>query len=63
MTKTRSTTKQSKKPITKSTETKTIAVPKHLIELITFLHEAKKIQYDLTKELLNRMENDNSTSQ
>ncbi len=60
MTKTRSTTiKQNKKP----TETKTITIPKHLIELITFLHEANKIQYDLTKELLNRMENDNSTNQ
>ncbi len=63
MTKTRSTTKQNKKPITKSTETKTIAIPKHLIELITFLHEANKIQYDLTKELLSRMENDDSTIQ
>jgi hypothetical protein len=64
MTRTRSKTiKQNKKPITKSTETKTIAIPKHLIELITFLHEANKIQFDLTKELLNRMENDNSTNQ
>ncbi len=63
MTKTRSTTKQNKKPITKSTETKTKAIPKHLIELITFLHEANKIQYDLTKELLSRMENDDSTIQ
>jgi hypothetical protein len=64
MTKTRSTTiKQTKKPITKSTETKTIAIPKHLIKLITFLHEANKIQFDLTKELLSRMENDNSTNQ
>jgi hypothetical protein len=64
MTKTRSTTiKQNKKPIEKSTETKTIAIPKHLIELITFLHEANKIQFDLTKELLNRMENDNSINQ
>ena len=63
MTKTRSTTKQNKKPITKSTETKTIAIPKHLIELITLLHEANKIQFDLTKELLNRMEDDNSTNQ
>jgi hypothetical protein len=57
MTKTRSTTsKQTKKHITKPTETKTIVIPKHLIELITFLHEANKIQFDLTKELLNRME-------
>jgi hypothetical protein len=64
MTKTRSTTvKQTKKPITKSTETKTIAIPKHLIELITFLHEANKIQFDLTKELLNRMKDDNSNNQ
>jgi hypothetical protein len=64
MTKTRSTTsKQAKKPITKSTETKTIVIPKHLIELITFLHEANKIQFDLTKELLSRMEDDNSTNQ
>jgi hypothetical protein len=64
MTKTRSTTsKLTKKPITKSTETKTIIIPKHLIELITFLHEANKIQFDLTKELLNRMEDDNSTNQ
>ncbi len=64
MTKTRSTTiKQNKKLKTKSIETKTIAIPKHLIELISFLHEANKIQYDLTKELLSRMENDNSTNQ
>ena len=32
------------------------------IELITFLHEANKIQFDLTKELLNRMENDTLTN-
>jgi hypothetical protein len=64
MTKTRSSTsKQTKKPITKSTEIKTIVIPKHLIELITFLHEANKIQFDLTKELLSRMENDDSTNQ
>ncbi len=63
MTKSRSTTKQVKKPITKSTETKIIVIPKHLIELITFLHEANKIQFDLTKELLSRMENDDSTNQ
>jgi hypothetical protein len=64
MTKTRSTTsKQTKKPIKKSTETKTIVIPKHLIELITFLQLANKIQFDLTKELLNRMENDDSTNQ
>jgi hypothetical protein len=64
MTKTRSTTiKQNNKPKTKSTETKTIAIPKHLIELITFLHEANKIQFDLTKELLSRMEDDNTNKQ
>jgi hypothetical protein len=64
MTKTRSTTiKQNSKPTTKPTETKVIAIPKHLIELITFLHEANKIQFDLTKELLSRMENDNSNNQ
>ena len=64
MTKTRSiTSKQAQKPKTKLTETKIIAIPKHLIELITFLHEANKIQFDLTKELLTRMENDNSDSQ
>jgi hypothetical protein len=64
MTKTRSTTiKHNKKLTTKSTETKSIAIPKHLIELISFLHEANKIQFDLTKELLSRMENDNSTNQ
>ncbi len=64
MTKTRSTTiKQNKKLITKYTETKTISIPKHLIELISFLHEANKIQFNLTKELLSRMENDNSTNQ
>jgi hypothetical protein len=64
MTKTRSTTtKQNSKPTTKPTETKTIAIPKHLIELITFLHEANKIQFDLTRELLTRMENDNSNNQ
>jgi hypothetical protein len=64
MTKTRSTTtKQKSKPTTKPTETKTIAIPKHLIELITFLHEANKIQFDLTRELLTRMENDNSNNQ
>jgi hypothetical protein len=64
MTKTRSTTaKQNSKLKTKSTETKIIIIPKHLIELITFLHEANKIQFDLTKELLSRMEDDNSTKQ
>ena len=64
MTKTRSTTiKQNSKPKTKPTETKIITIPKHLIELITFLHEANKIQFDLTKELLSRMEDDNSTNQ
>ncbi len=64
MTKTRSTTaKQNNKPKTKLTETKIITLPKHLIELITFLHEANKIQFDLTKELLSRMEDDNSTNQ
>jgi hypothetical protein len=64
MTKTRSTTtKQNSKPTTKPTETETIAIPKHLIELITFLHEANKIQFDLTRELLTRMENDNSNNQ
>ncbi len=63
MTKTRSTTaKQDSKPKTKHTETK-ITIPKHLIELMTLLHEANKIQFDLTKELLNRMEDDNSTNQ
>ncbi len=64
MTKTRSTTaKQNSKPKTKTTETKVIAIPKHLIELITLLHEANKIQFDLTKELLSRMEDDKSTNQ
>ncbi len=64
MTKTRSTTiKQNKKPKTRPTETKIIAIPKHLIELITFLHEANKIQFDLTKELLSRMEDDNTNKQ
>ncbi len=64
MTKTRSATiKQNSKPTTKSTEIKTIAIPKHLIELIKFLHEANKIQFDLTKELLSRMEDDKSTNQ
>ena len=61
MTKTRSKTiKQNSTLKTKSTKTKTIAIPQHLIELITFLHEANKIQFDLTKELLNRMEDDKS---
>ncbi len=64
MTKTRSTTaKQNSKPKTKLSKTKKIAIPKDLIELITFLHEANKIQFDLTKELLSRMEDDNSTNQ
>ncbi len=64
MTKTRSTTtKQNSKPTTKSTEIKTIALPKHLIKLITFLHEANKIQFDLTKELLSRMKDDKSINQ
>ncbi len=64
MTKTRSTTAtQNSKPKTNPTETKIIAIPKHLIELITFLHEANKIQFDLTKELLSRMEDDKSTNQ
>ncbi len=50
MTKTRSTTaKQNSKPRTKPAETKIIAIPKHLIELITFLHEANKIQFDHKK--------------
>jgi hypothetical protein len=64
MTKTRSiTAKQNNKPTTKSTEIKTIVIPKHLIELITFLHEANKIQFNLTKELLSRMEDDKSINQ
>ena len=64
MTKTRSTTaKQHSKPKTTPTETKVITIPKHLIELITFLHEANKIQFDLTKELLSRMEDDKSANQ
>jgi hypothetical protein len=64
MTKTRSTTaKQNSTTKTKATETKVIAIPKHLIELITFLHEANKIQFDLTKELLSRMEDGNSINQ
>ena len=64
MTKTRSTTaKQNNKPKTKSTEIKTIVIPKHLIDLISFLHEANKIQFDLTKELLSRMEDDKSINQ
>ncbi len=64
MTKTRSKTiKQNSSPKTKTTEIKTIAIPKHLIELITFLHEANKIQFDLTKELLSRMEDDNTNKQ
>ena len=59
MTRTRSTTaKQNSKPKTKTTETKVILLPKDLIELITLLHEANKIQFDLTKELLSRMEDD-----
>ena len=63
MTKTRSTTaRQNSKPNTKS-KTKVITIPKHLIELITFLHEANKIQFDLTKELLSRMEDDKSANQ
>ncbi len=64
MTKTRSKTiKQNNTPKKKLTETKTITIPKHLIELITFLHEANKIQFDLTKELLSRMEDDNTNKQ
>ena len=64
MTKTRSKTiKQNSTPKPKPTEKKTIAIPKHLIELITFLHEANKIQFDLTKELLNRMKDDKSINQ
>ncbi len=64
MTKTRSTTaRQNNKPKTKLTETKIITIPQHLIELITFLHEANKIQFDLTKELLSRMKYDKSTNQ
>ncbi len=64
MTKTRpTTTKQNSKPKTKPTETKVITIPKHLIELITFLHEANKIQFDLTKELLSRMKDDKSIHQ
>jgi hypothetical protein len=63
MTKTRSATKQNNKLTTKSTEIKTIVIPKHLIELIAFLHQANKIQFDLTKELLDRMKDDKSTNQ
>jgi hypothetical protein len=64
MTKTRSKTiKQNNTSKTKPTETKIISIPKHLIELITFLHEANKIQFDLTKELLSRMEDDNTNKQ
>jgi hypothetical protein len=63
MTKTRSATKQNNKPTTKSTEIKTIVIPQHLIELITFLHQANKIQFDLTKELLDRMKDDTSINQ
>jgi hypothetical protein len=63
MTKTRSATKQNNKPTTKSSEIKTIVIPTHLIQLITFLHEANKIQFDLTKELLDRMKDDTSTNQ
>ncbi len=64
MTKTRSTTiKQNNKLKTKPIETKVIAIPKHLIELITFLHEANKIQFNLTKELLSRMKDDNTNKQ
>jgi hypothetical protein len=64
MTKTRSeTARQNQKPTTKSQKIHTILVPKDFIELITFLHEANKIQFDLTKELLNRMENDRSTNE
>ena len=64
MTKTRSTTaNRNSKPKTKTAETKIIAIPKHLIELIAFLHEANKIQFDLTKELLSRMEDDKSINQ
>ncbi len=64
MTKTRSTTaRQNSKTKTKPTETKVIVMPKDLIELITFLHEANKIQFDLTKELLSRMEDDQSINQ
>jgi hypothetical protein len=63
MTKTRSKTNtQIKKPTAKSQKIQTISVPKEFIELITFLHEANKIQFNLTKELLNRMENDTSTN-
>ncbi len=64
MTITRSTiTKHNNKLKTKPTETKIIAIPKQLIELITFLHEANKIQFDLTKERLIRMEDDNTNKQ
>ncbi len=64
MTKTRSiTAKQNSKPKTKPTETKIITIPKHLIELITLLNEANKIQFDLTREFLNRMEDDKSVNQ
>ena len=63
MTKTRSATKQYNKPTTKSSEIKTIVIPTHLIQLITFLHEDNKIQFDLTKELLDRMKDDKLTNQ
>jgi hypothetical protein len=64
MTKTRSSTAKNKRTIKmKPQKIQTIQFPKEFIKLITLLHEANKIQFDFTEELLNKMENDNSTNQ
>jgi len=56
MTKTRSETTSKNKVSTKTIKpSNKILAQTEIIELITFLHEANQIQFDLTKELLKRL--------
>jgi len=56
MTKTRSETSSKNKVSTKTIKpSNKILAQTEIIELITFLHEANQIQFDLTKELLKRL--------
>ena len=56
MTKTRSETTSKNKVSTKTIKpSNKILAQTEIIELLTFLHEANQIQFDLTKELLKRL--------
>ena len=56
MTKTRSETSSKNKVSTKTIKpSNKILAQTEIIELLTFLHEANQIQFDLTKELLKRL--------